>query len=218
MRLIDRTGLIIARDRGDSIWSFEISFQMFAFYLGSVKHEDDEGMYLPKFMKCQNSRERSWRAITKFVWQLGRYEPSSPVSYTAPLLPYFLCYHPTFLQNFFNWLTSTVYWLTFAPFYERVRPIFLPDNNQRRLFTGGVGGDLPPFNVTNIYDSTFSPEGILIQLTQNFFNFFSNTLFWLSFIPVYERIGPIFNVDEWVYPSIYLFWVRIFHKAFDLRV
>ena len=133
MRLIDRTGLIIARDRGDSIWSFEISFQIFAFYLGSVKHEDDEGMYLPKFMKCQNSRERSWRAITKFVWQLGRYEPSSPVSYTAPLLPYFLCYHPTFLQNFFNWLTSTVYWLTFAPFYERVRPIFLPDNNQRRL-------------------------------------------------------------------------------------
>ena len=29
-------------------------------------------------MKCQNIRDGAWRAITKFVWQLGRYEPSSP--------------------------------------------------------------------------------------------------------------------------------------------
>ena len=29
-------------------------------------------------MKCQNNKDGAWRVITKFVWQLGRYEPSSP--------------------------------------------------------------------------------------------------------------------------------------------
>ena len=94
-------------------------------------------------------------------------------------------------QNFFNWLTSTVFWLTFVPFYRRVRPIFQPDNNER-LFAG----DVPTFNVTEIYDSTFSPEGVLIQLTQNFFNFFSNTMFWLSYIPIAERLESIFMKDN----------------------
>ena len=43
----------------------------------------DEGLYLPKreaveFIKCLNNRDCVWKAITKFVWQLDRYEPSSP--------------------------------------------------------------------------------------------------------------------------------------------
>ena len=35
-------------------------------------------------MKCQNNRESAWRAMTKFVLQLGRYEPSSPSTMIAP--------------------------------------------------------------------------------------------------------------------------------------
>ena len=30
--------------------------------------------------KLQNNRDSAWRAITKFDWQLGRYEPSSPAT------------------------------------------------------------------------------------------------------------------------------------------
>ena len=41
----------------------------------------DEGSYLPKwqavvFMNLKNNRDLVWKAITNFVWQLGRYEPS----------------------------------------------------------------------------------------------------------------------------------------------
>ena len=32
------------------------------------------------FMKLQNNRDSAWRAITKFNWQLDRYEPSSPTT------------------------------------------------------------------------------------------------------------------------------------------
>ena len=35
-------------------------------------------------MKCQNNRDNAWRTITKFIWQFGRYEPSSPISCHAP--------------------------------------------------------------------------------------------------------------------------------------
>jgi hypothetical protein len=33
-------------------------------------------------------------------------------------------------------------------------------------------------------------------MTQNFWNFFSNTMFWLCFIPVYERFLPVFKSNE----------------------
>ena len=34
--------------------------------------------------EMSKSRDCAWRTITKFVWQLGRYEASSPVSCCAP--------------------------------------------------------------------------------------------------------------------------------------
>jgi len=55
------------------------------------------------------------------------------------------------LQNFFNWFCPTVFWFTFLPFYDRLRPIFAPANNQRQF------ADAPNFNVTEIYQTTFSP-------------------------------------------------------------
>ena len=60
----------------------------------------------------------------------------------------------------------------------------------------GVFGDIPIFNATNVYQSTFSPEGVLNQMVQNFFNFFSNTMFWLSYIPVYEKFRPLFETED----------------------
>ncbi len=83
-----------------------------------------------------------------------------------------------------------MFWLKFLPFYQRLSPIFAPANNLRdnvKLF-----GDVQTFNVTDIYQSTFAPEGVLILLVQNFLNFFVNTFFWLTYIPFYERITPIF--------------------------
>jgi hypothetical protein len=38
-----------------------------------------------------------------------------------------------------------VFWITYVPFYNRLSPIFAPENNQK-LF-----GDIPIFNVTEIY-------------------------------------------------------------------
>ena len=55
------------------------------------------------------------------------------------------------LQNFFNWFCPTVFWFTFLPFYNRLAPIFAPANNQRQF------ADAPTFNVTEIYQTTFSP-------------------------------------------------------------
>jgi len=57
-------------------------------------------------------------------------------------------------------------------------------------------GDPWFFNMTTVYQTTFSPEGIMIQMTQNFFNFFVSTMFWLSFLPFYERLFPIFDMDH----------------------
>ena len=39
-------------------------------------------------------------------------------------------------------------------------------------------------------------EGVLIQMVQNFWNFFISTFFWLTYIPLYERLFPIFDTDE----------------------
>ena len=55
------------------------------------------------------------------------------------------------LQNFFNWFCPTIFWFTFLPFYNRLSPIFAPANNQRQF------ADAPTFNVTEIYQTTFSP-------------------------------------------------------------
>jgi hypothetical protein len=60
------------------------------------------------------------------------------------------------------------------------------DGNIPRLF-----GDVPEYNVTDIYNS-LSPDGIMQLNLQNFFNFFLSTMFWLTYIPFYERLFPIF--------------------------
>ncbi len=105
-------------------------------------------------------------------------------------------YHPDLianqlLQNLFNWFSPAVFWFTFLSFYNRLAPIFAPENNLRqneKLF-----GDVPIFNVTEIYQTTFSPEGVLIQEVQNFFFFFASSMFWLAYVPFYERLFPIFD-------------------------
>jgi hypothetical protein len=33
-------------------------------------------------------------------------------------------------------------------------------------------------------------------MVQNYFDFFANTLFWLSYIPFYERLFPVFAVNN----------------------
>ena len=52
--------------------------------------------------------------------------------------------------------------------------------------------DVPDFDVEFVYEETFSPDGIVNQLIQNFFNWFSSTMFWLSYTPFYNRLLPIF--------------------------
>ena len=43
-----------------------------------------------------------------------------------------------------------------------------------------------------IYEETFIPDSIAQFQVQNFFNFFISTMFWLAFIPFYQRLYPIF--------------------------
>jgi hypothetical protein len=71
------------------------------------------------------------------------------------------------LQNFFNWFTTTTFWLTFLTFYRRLNPIFTPSHFLRE--DSKVFGDVPLFNATNIWQSTFSPEGVIVQVS-----FFTN--------------------------------------------
>jgi hypothetical protein len=97
------------------------------------------------------------------------------------------------LQNFFNWFCPNVFWFTFLRFYTRLEPIFDPKNNQRE--GEKVFGDVPVFNVTEIYQTTFSPEGVLIQEVQNFWNFLMSSMFWLMYIPFYERLFVVFDTD-----------------------
>ena len=35
----------------------------------------------------------------------------------------------------------------------------------------------------------------MVQLVQNFFNFTANTFFWLSYIPFYHRLFPVFDTN-----------------------
>jgi hypothetical protein len=62
-----------------------------------------------------------------------------------------------------------------------------PDNGQAFF------ADVPQFNATFIYYGVYSPTGVAIQLVQNFFNWFSTTMFWLSYTPFYTRMLPIFS-------------------------
>ena len=59
-----------------------------------------------------------------------------------------------------------------------------------------IFGDPWSFNITTVYQTTFSPDGIMIQMVQNFFNFFAGTMFWLSYLPFYERLFPIFDEER----------------------
>ena len=171
---------------------------------------------------------------------------------------YYGVYSPTgvaiqLIQNFFNWFSTTMFWLSYTPFYERLSPIFSQKNNQRSLesmfnpapyfkyllysdqeieedkiqdtiepktrvrssfkliehmkeyFYGEelleqgeerVFGDPWSLNITTVYETTFSPDGIMIQMVQNFFNFFAGTMFWLAYLPFYERLFPIFDEER----------------------
>ena len=45
------------------------------------------------------------------------------------------------LQNFFNWFTATVVWFPFMVMYDRLYPIFSPENNQRRFEDSSIESD-----------------------------------------------------------------------------
>jgi hypothetical protein len=82
--------------------------------------------------------------------------------------------------------------MAFLPFYKRIAPAFSPQNTDSlRLF-----GNIPNFNATDIYELTFFPESVVTQMIQNFYNFLNPTMFWLMFIPFYERLGPIFSTNS----------------------
>jgi hypothetical protein len=98
------------------------------------------------------------------------------------------------LQNFFNWFSSSVFWLTFLSFYKRLDPIFAPSHFQRE--DSRTFGDIPSFNATEIWQLAFYPESVATQMTQNFFNFFNSAMFWLLWIPFYERLSPIFATNK----------------------
>lgn len=106
------------------------------------------------------------------------------------------------IQNFYNWFTSTVFWIAYMSFSSRLSPLFsqVVNNNQQRFVqefeSPRIFGDVPQFNLTNIYATTLNPQGILVQMVDNFFNFVSNTIFWLSYLPFYERLSVIFVTNE----------------------
>lgn len=61
------------------------------------------------FMKCHDKRDSTWRTITKFVGQLGRCEPSSPVSCHGPCLLGFVNYGClSTVENFHKKLENSV--------------------------------------------------------------------------------------------------------------
>jgi hypothetical protein len=99
------------------------------------------------------------------------------------------------LQNFFNWFTTSVFWITFLSFYQRLYPIFFPEN-ARREFESRIFGDVLPINATDVYELTFFPEPVVTQMIQNFFNFFNSSMFWLFSVPFYERFLPIFSPNK----------------------
>jgi hypothetical protein len=38
-------------------------------------------------------------------------------------------------------------------------------------------------------------DGMMIQMVQNMFDFFANTMFWLAYVPFYERLFPVFSTE-----------------------
>ena len=48
----------------------------------------------------------------------------------------------------------------------------------------------------NFYKTGLSADGVMIQLVQNFFIFFSDTMFWLTYVPFYERLFPVFVTNQ----------------------
>jgi hypothetical protein len=95
-------------------------------------------------------------------------------------------------QNFFNFFVSTMFWLSYVPFYERLLPIFAPNHEEETDSRPFSFNDSPDFNVTNIYEQTYSPDAIAIQLIQNCFNWFTSTIFWLTILPFYSRMYAMF--------------------------
>ena len=57
-------------------------------------------------------------------------------------------------------------------------------------------GDVWTVNVTHSYSDAFSPDGVAIQMVQNFFTWFAGPVFWLAYIPLYERFLPLFVVQN----------------------
>ncbi len=86
-----------------------------------------------------------------------------------------------------------MFWLSFIPLYDRLFPIFVGSGqNSTDQFNKFAFHDVPDFNVTTIYEETYLPDTIAIQLLQNFFNWFTVTVIWFPFMGLYNRIYPIF--------------------------
>ena len=159
---------------------FSCLFQINDGEIQKPKHKSDK--------KLTRKKDKDW--FSKFMLADV---PDFDVEFT-----YEETYHPDLianqlLQNLFNWFSPAVFWFTLLSFYNRLAPIFAPPNNFRQ--DEKVFGDVPFFNVTEIYQTTFSPEGVLIQEVQNFFNFFISSMFWLTYVPFYERLFPIFDTE-----------------------
>ena len=99
------------------------------------------------------------------------------------------------IQNFLNFFISTMFWLSFIPFAERLYPVFF-EKNYNEQFTKLGFADVPDFNVTVIYQQTYFPDTIAIQLLQNFFNWFTGTVVWFPFMMMYDRMYPIFSTEN----------------------
>jgi hypothetical protein len=65
------------------------------------------------------------------------------------------------IQNFINFFISTMFWLAFIPFHERLLPIFEPNEEG----VGSIGFvDVPDFQVKQIYLGAFAPDTIAVQV------------------------------------------------------
>ena len=83
------------------------------------------------------------------------------------------------IQNFFNWFCPTVFWFSYLPFYNRISPVFDPANNLR-LF-----GDIPIFNVTEIYQVT--NEAVIIRA--------SYLPSFGSLITAFDQVQSVYYID-----------------------
>ena len=131
------------------------------------------------------------------------------------------------LQNFFNFFISTMFWLAYIPFYERLLPVFVDSNLEHNELNRNPFYDVPDFNITSIYEETYLSDTIAIQLLQNFFNWFTATTVWFPFMVMYNRLYPIFSPqnnqrsfeddDEWGDPCMETLIVLAQQLVFLLR-